>query len=462
MKVKSLNAMKTSRKRVEYRAFYGYSKEKASGTLTAVESRNCDFRGGKLSTGVGVEKYVLDWNPEIKLAVLSEERYGKGEKIFAHTYFLNGEKRDTVAVNTSNGNFFVYDEAMNALRALESSAQVVKLLTVFDENGEGYLLVCGKKNTYLYSMEKGATILFQNTEFAGACVCKERVFLGSGFTVFYSAPLQPNLFTESIDDGGKVEIPSMLGPIVGLETLGNAVYIFRRFGITKLTGGGEGRNFLFEDLAYASSGIVGSSVLRCKDEILFLSAEGICLFNGSGVRSVGDGVLPPPTGSAHTCYGAFAFGRAYLSYLDRDGNRRNAFIDLADERNVGELFLPQGLTDSCGRALCLINGQISKLDMRADLPTGEEYLFDAGALDFGQTGEKVLRKISLIGRGKCVLSVSGRNGKRDLAFDMGENGERSLNVFLKGEQFPTVFRLEKGCEILAMKVTLDKVEGVGK
>ena len=456
---KSVKSVKTVRKKVEYRAFYGVSKDKGAGTLVAVQSRNCDFRGGRLGCGVGVKKFRLSHDETIELPILPDT-FGTCERFFAHSYFVDGAKIETIGVNTSNGRLLVFENDGKVLRAIESSAKLQRGLTVYDADGVASVLVCGKKNTYLYSFLTGATMLFQNASIAGGCVCRERAILGGGFTVYYSAPLDASDFLESIDGGGKVELPSMLGEIVGVESLGENAFVFRRFGITKLSGGGAGREFVFEDLPYASAGIVGESIVRCKDEILFLSAEGICAFNGNRVRNVSYGLLRAPMRSTHTCYGAFAFGRYYLSYLDVDGARQNVFVDLNDEKNVGTTFLAQGLTDSCGRAICGIGGEILELEMDAELPSGEDYLFDVGELDFGDTGEKVLRKIVLRGRGQCALILSGRNDEKELYFDMGNGGERALDALLKGERFSMCFRLVKGCEIESMKVTYDKVEGV--
>lgn len=456
---KSAKRVKTIRKKVEYLAFYGFAKEKSAKTLVAVKSRNCDFRGGRLGCGVGVKKYRLSHDETIELPILPDT-FGTCERFFAHSYLVDGVKLETIGVNTSSGRLLVFENDGKVLRAIESSAKLKKGLTVYDADGVASVLVCGEKKTYLYSFLTGATMLFQNASIVGGCVCRERVVLGGGFTVYYSAPLDASDFSESIDGAGKVELPSILGEIVGVISLGENVFVFRRFGITKLTGGGAGREFVFEDLPYASAGIVGESIVICKDEILFLSAEGICAFNGNRVRSVSYGLLRAPMRSTHTCYGAFAFGRYYLSYLDVDGMRRNVFVDLNDEKNVGETFLAQGLPDSCGRAICGIGGEILELEMNAELPSGEEYLFDVGALDFGDTGEKVLRKIVLRGRGQCVLTVSGRNGEKELFFDMENGGETALDALLKGERFSLLFRLVKGCEIESMKVTYDKVEGV--
>ena len=108
----------------------------------------------------------------------------------------------------------------------------------------------------------------------------ERLFIASGETLFYSAPLAPKDWTQSADGAGSVVLPSASGNILKLVPYRGRLLLFRERGITALAAPGDFLGFEAEELPCAFSELLPSSVARCGSRVLFCSKEGIFSLKG--------------------------------------------------------------------------------------------------------------------------------------------------------------------------------------
>lgn len=108
----------------------------------------------------------------------------------------------------------------------------------------------------------------------------ERLFIASGETLFYSAPLAPKDWAQSADGSGSVVLPSAGGNILKLVSDRGRLLLFRERGVTALSAPGDFLGFEAEELPCAVEGLMPSSVARCGSRVLFCSEEGIFSLKG--------------------------------------------------------------------------------------------------------------------------------------------------------------------------------------
>lgn len=108
----------------------------------------------------------------------------------------------------------------------------------------------------------------------------ERLFIASGETLFYSAPLAPKDWAQSADGSGSVVLPSAGGNILKLVPDRGRLLLFRERGVTALSAPGDFLGFEAEELPCAVEGLMPSSVARCGSRVLFCSKEGIFSLKG--------------------------------------------------------------------------------------------------------------------------------------------------------------------------------------
>ena len=108
----------------------------------------------------------------------------------------------------------------------------------------------------------------------------ERLFIASGETLFYSAPLAPKDWAQSADGSGSVVLPSAGGNILKLVPDRGRLLLFCERGVTALSAPGDFLGFEAEELPCAVEGLMPSSVARCGSRVLFCSKEGIFSLKG--------------------------------------------------------------------------------------------------------------------------------------------------------------------------------------
>ena len=142
-----------------------------------------------------------------------------------------------------------------------------------------------------------------------AALFGERLFIASGETLFYSAPLAPKDWTQSADGAGSVVLPSAGGDILKLVPYRGRLLLFRERGITALAAPGDFLGFEAEELPCAFSELLPSSVARCGSRVLFCAKEGIFSLRGETAErlsgcgeeriSFGDGAVAVAAGETY-------------------------------------------------------------------------------------------------------------------------------------------------------------------
>ena len=103
-------------------------------------------------------------------------------------------------------------------------------------------------------------------------------------TFLYSKNLNLKTWTES--DSTEVEFMDNRGSFTKLVAFNDYVYLFREYGITKISIYTTKDDFSFTHLYISSSKIYEDSVCVCGDKIFFMTRDGLYTFNGNSVDKV--------------------------------------------------------------------------------------------------------------------------------------------------------------------------------
>lgn len=115
------------------------------------------------------------------------------------------------------------------------------------------------------------------------CVHYERLFAtvdGEKSTVWYSTELDPTNWAADGTGAGFIEMLDERGCLNKVISFKDYVYIFRDYGITRLTAYADESEFSVAHLYLSSSKIYSNTVCVCGDYVLFLTDNGIYSFNG--------------------------------------------------------------------------------------------------------------------------------------------------------------------------------------
>lgn len=115
------------------------------------------------------------------------------------------------------------------------------------------------------------------------CVHYERLFAtvdGEKSEVWFSDDLDPTNWAVSLNEAGFIKLTDERGPLNKVVSLNDYVYIFRDFGITRLTAYAEQVQFNVNQLYLSSNKIFYKTVCACGDNIFYLAKDGVYVFNG--------------------------------------------------------------------------------------------------------------------------------------------------------------------------------------
>lgn len=116
----------------------------------------------------------------------------------------------------------------------------------------------------------------------------ERLFAikeGDRRTLMFSANLDPTNWNVTLEEAGFIDFRDERGEILKLVSFNDYLYVFREFGVSRVSAYGSQEEFSVTHLYSSSSRIYADSVVASGDRILFFTNEGLFSFDGfSGNR----------------------------------------------------------------------------------------------------------------------------------------------------------------------------------
>ena len=281
----------------------------------------------------------------------------------------------------------------------------------------------------------------------------ERLFIASGETLFYSAPLAPKDWTQSADGAGSVVLPSVGGNILKLLPDRGRLLLFRERGVTALSAPGDFLGFEAEELPCAVEGLMPSSVARCGSRVLFCSKEGIFSLKGetlSRLSGCGEERIAFQRGVSAVSAGE----RYYAAVTLKDGEK----CILEIEGEGAALYRLEAESLAGGKFRFLKEGSLYALDEEA--AGDKEAVLELPLSTFGLFKVRYLNALLIEGEGlfRAELRAEPSAGAPMPAprFVRGRAGEEvRLNPPMRGGAFALKVRFfSAGAKLSAVTLTL--------
>lgn len=252
-------------------------------------------------------------------------------------------------------------------------------------------------------------------KFISICLHKKRLFVidsNNDNLVRFSSKTDPMLWTTSnaYEGAGTIEMNDYKGQLKNLLSLGDYVFVFRDYGISKITSYSSDSVYYASNLYSSSRKIYCSTACVCEDKIYFLQEDGLYKFDGSKVEKVDlkfSKMLGENTqDNAKTC---FYNGKLFVSCkLDFDDNvhigcesgqyKNNCLVEFDPESD--DYNITRGV-DIC----CMLPLNDLYLNKLVVLQNGSSFLWQLN--NTGHLHETVLEK--RWESGKITLSSSSTN-----------------------------------------------------
>lgn len=256
-----------------------------------IMSYNYKNQSGLLETGIGFETLALpiaDGSSQKRVIQIFNET--EIRKIWHYKYYDHINKRTVNKILFYNIDgrlsvfvLFSYDDWTYIIDNIEPFNAVPLGLNYCIE-GEDFMLFFNDDGLCIYSTHRFPIFNENCPKLVSFCKIYDYLFLipeGDRNSILYTSNL--SLLALNSNTLNSLDLTGDCGRLNALINLDDYLFIFRDYGISKLSKYGSSENFSISDLYFSSTRIFGETVIVCGDIIVFFSQDGIYSFNGSTV-----------------------------------------------------------------------------------------------------------------------------------------------------------------------------------
>lgn len=395
---------------------------------------NIGFKNGALTNGMGIAKAKINGTllPSVGATGC---RIIKCWIYYKYNYTLN-KREDKIVVLLDNNTVYttLLDGATGFTQTTMTFSSGTASALNYHFNGEDVFLIFGSAGgMYLYNGES-ATHYNNVPGFSSVCLHYERIYgttqQGSN-RVYFSDDLDPTNWQISLNEAGYISFPDEGGRVKKVESFNDYVFIFREYGIHRLTAYTDLTDYKITKVFSTSNKIYAETIKVCGNKMVFLAEDGLYSFDGFVTKKIYAGLFPLIGNKEYAVASYFNY-KYYLAVnlkiLDdsvvgdeeKGGMKNNGIVsidfDLGDVNifRGGDVacFLPVNMSNFCELLVafnnfrCVHLGMICDSGTIMDVPLNKLWrspLSHLAQLD----GNKILRKIYLLTNGALKLTVNG-------------------------------------------------------
>lgn len=287
--------------------------------------------------------------------------------------------------------------------------------------------------------------------------------------VWFSDVLDPTNWTVSLDEAGYIGFTDERGDCEKLLSFGGYVYVFRSYGISRITAYGDQTEFVVEHVFSSGSKIYPSTITLCANRIIFASDDGIFSFNGSSVTRILPHLSPLLKFGDFTA-SAYYKGKFYLAtkmYLPTKigcettthvNNVMLAYDFYNDKYNVYRGVDIRGIYPirSIDKLYFIIgNGLRVSVSNNSNTFNGEllERKWKSPESDFGSSDKKLFKELSVCTDYDITVKVYGDEGSVE-RYVKGKQGRTLVPINLNSHTFSVEFiSNDYNCRIASPTIT---------
>lgn len=289
----------------------------------AVNTYNINYCDRTLKTGMGISKLKFQYD---SLGEFEFDSINKSvKKLIYFKRFDRDElvEDDRLLIVTDDG--YLYSANISNLTQFSIVEGVHFNATpnfiCYRLNGDDVVIMTSEKDDMLIWDGKNLPYSVPDApKITSMCVHYERLFVtvgGDKSAVWFSDDLDPSNWAVNLEEAGFIEVADAFGGLLKVVRFIDYVYIFRSYGIARLTAYGDQTQFTLSQLFTTSGRIFPDSVQVCGDRIIFLAQDGLYMFDGLQTYKILKNIEGLFLGCDKSkCIAAFNDGCYYLTLND--------------------------------------------------------------------------------------------------------------------------------------------------
>ena len=212
----------------------------------------------------------------------------KAEIIFYYNRFdtINKKKDDRIVAYANDGGIYslkLYDDSTNFTK-IEGITFTEKPSFLSYKSYDDDVLLLSTKKDGLYILN-GDEITFVDgaPSITSMCIHSERLFITTDSdenTVWFSDDFDLTNWFVSLDEAGYITLADSRGKMLQVFSFLNYLFVFREYGISRITAYGSQEDFSVDNLYSGHGKIYKNSITFCGNSIIFLASDGVYKFNG--------------------------------------------------------------------------------------------------------------------------------------------------------------------------------------
>lgn len=465
--VKRLNLKKQTRARLELGRFYGVD-TRVDGDVgsfnKAVRCCNVSVKDGTLKSSFGIksngDKYVLPDNEElVSVYYFKHNDYEMGvsdDRIIA--YASSGK---VYSVSVSGGKFSVIDGLTFAKKPMGvcynyNSRDVI----IFSAEGEGIKIYDGERVVEVPDAPSVTSM----------CIHSERLFITSGGVdgaLWFSDDFDPTNWSVSLTEAGFIDMSDDRGEMLCAVAFGGHVYVFRSYGVSRVTAYSDQSEFSVAQLLVSCGKIYKDTVIVCGDSILFFASDGLYRFDGYSAVKISEPWFDYVKIDHDKVKGVYYNGYAYyLVKLKTETGEIDGVLSITPDGRDYNFSAISVLDD-----LAVMSGESIYKLFAIERFTSKIYEVERGVgwdgyaipmewqskqTDFGiKARQKTIKRVKFYADTSVTLTITVGNKKYEYALEP-KNGVCEVYPYVKGERFSIklyALGLDNEISALEMEVT---------
>ena len=414
----------------------------------AVRSFNTAFKDGALKSGFGIKKAIFEGE---KSAIFELEGVSPKAIYYYKKYDESAESYlDILMIYADDGNF--YKRVLNS----EDDFMLVQDLS-FDKTPSAVTYRYNGKDVIIFSLGNLSKVYDGDSVFyiddapaiTSTCIHNERLFATEGgqkTTLWFSDDFNPLNWSVSLEDAGFIDLRDDRGSLLKVVSFDGYLYVFRNYGITRITAYGDQTAFSVDGITASASRIIPESICVCGDRIVYLAEDGFYSFSGGTPVRIMEKLDGLNFSDKSTAKAKYYRGNYYcvVTLKNQDDKPFQAIVcyslkdsgfTIGNNLNIIDFAVMEGEKEHKLLFICADNRAIGELSDKSEcFSKGIEKTWESGESSFGIAKEKILTKLFLSSESQVKVIVKSEIAKRELSFS-GSKRMQVLPVGLRGENF---------------------------
>ncbi len=370
----------------------------------------------------------------------------------------NGDADDRIMFLGSNGYIFEFSPQDKAVQKIDDLYFTsIPVGVCYNYNGEDVIIFSSiSSGLKIYNGQEVVSVP-DAPSVSSMCIHFERLFIttvGENNSLWFSDDFDPTNWSVSLTEAGFIDMSDYRGKMLKVVSFADYLYVFRRYGITRVSAYGDQAEFSVNNLFVSTGMIYEKSITVCEDCILFATTDGMYRFNGISAVKISDAFWQSTDKQNATFEGQFYDGNAYFLTNMKFGasyspcilkiNPKTLKFSIIKKVEFSHLLLVNGGNEYGLYATEAQTKKFYKLENGKVSSNASEMVWQSRATDFGITAKrKLLRKMSFYTPTNATITVKSERAEKEF-FVLGKTELSEIKPDVLGDVFQIQIKCQGG------------------